>query len=613
MGILGCRSCNKTGCPFRTEEGKRCFKKIVLVGNPNVGKSSLFNRMSNKYAEVSNYPGTTVSISRCETQFGELIDTPGIYSFHNCSDDEEITKKFLSEADIVINVINSVTIERDLLLTLQLTKMRLKMILVLNQADEAEKCGISIDSLKLGKVLSVRVIKTVAKKGVGIQKLKEAIKTEQAAFPLQIEPQKRSKEISEEVYDCLSSVTTQAYHAELNTIRYISSLIITQKDNKKHLNEVIGMALFNPLIGWPVAVLLLFLLFKLLGTFISGNVVDSAVSVFSSTYIPWIQHLIHNSTGNGFLYDTIVGEFGLLTMAPEIIFCILLPLITGYYIAMSILEDSGYLPRLAVLVDSFFSKIGLNGKAIIPILLGFGCGAMGTISTRILGTKKERTLVTALIGITIPCAAQQGIIMSLLAATNDHKIWIIYIATMLIVMGVAGKILNKFLPGTNSNLLIDIPPLRLPSITNCSKKTFSRVVSFIKESAPIFMLSSFFITVLYKIKFLNFLQEALTPIVVNVLNLPSEFSDVFVMGIIRRDLASVGVLNISRASSVGMNPRQILISCVVITLFVPCINALIVILKEHGVKEAISLWIGTLLISVAVGGIINQILRLFVI
>lgn len=600
-----CSGCNNQLC---SQNSNPKSIKVVLIGNPNVGKSSLFNTLSNKYVDVSNYSGTTVSISRTKTSFGELVDTPGIYTLYNCSDDEKITKKFIYNADIIINVINSTTIERDLLLTLQLIAMQRKMLIVLNQTDEATKNGIFIDENKLSSILNTKVIKTTAKTKQGVSNIIVSIENGGVLIP-NITLEEKKHYIPENIYDCLETNTTQAYQSELQLIQNITSNIILKKNKPPKLDHILSDALFHPMIGWPIAIFIFYVLFKVLGTFVSGQVVDQLVLTCNSSYIPFISEVFTKLFSGNMLEHICVGEFGILTMSVEIIFCILIPLITGYYIIMSLLEDSGYLPRLAVLTDTMFSKIGLNGRAIIPILLGFGCGAMGTISSRILASQKERAIVTAIIGIAIPCAAQQGIIVSLISSTNNILIWWIYIVVMMCIIGISGKVLNQFFGGSECDLLIDIPPLRIPSIRNCIKKTFFRVMSFIKESVPIFMLSSVIITLLNECGFLMLLQNSLKPLVEYLLHLPKEFADIFVMGIIRRDLASVGVLNMSTGTNAMLSHSQILVASVVITLFVPCINALMVICKERGLKAAILLWLGTLIISITVGSILAFILN----
>lgn len=566
--------------------------ELVLVGSPNVGKSSIFNILSHKYTEISNYPGTTVSVFKAQTEFGDIVDTPGIYSFVDCqSQDEQITQNFIKNSSVIINIVSALTLERDLILTSQLLERDLKIILVINQIDEAIKRGISIDTQKISKKFGIDVIEVSAKTNLGIDTLINSIQKALA------EEEKFSRK-----------------HPEIpNKMSFIKETLdkaVTKKVNAECFLDKLGIYLFHPIIGSFIAIAILYILFKMLGVIIAGNVVDVLVSKFDQNITPKLDDFVSIFLPNGLLKNIFIGEFGAFTMGLKLIFAILLPLIIGYYIIISFLEDSGYLPRLAVLTDNFFSKIGLNGRAAIPILLGFGCGAMGILSTRILTSKKERIIASAIIAISIPCAAQQGIIMALLASVNSFEIWIIYLFTVLLIMVATGKILKEFIPGTKVNLLIDIPPLRLPSLSNSLKKTYFRSKDFLNESFLIFMISSVIITFLDEFHVLLWLQNVMAPIVENLLNLPKKFSDVLVLGIIRRDFAAVEILNMTRFCSEHMLSNiQILTSVVVITLFVPCVNAVMIILKERGVKEAILLWFTSFFISIFTGYIINNLGR----
>lgn len=398
------------------------------------------------------------------------------------------------------------------------------------------------------------------------------------------------------------------YTERIEQINTLLSYVQTKENAVKNIADKIGDLLLNPWIGTLTAFLMLYLLFELLGVFIAGNVVDFLFEGLDTHYVPWITQLVKNWIPFAFLQEIFVGEFGVLTMTVKIVLAVLLPLILAFYLFIALLEDSGYLPRLAVLTDNILSKIGLNGRAVIPLILGFGCGAMGTISTRILETKRERTIATALLGISIPCAAQQGIIVGLLAAIGGMKVWLSYIFIIFVVMVISGTLLNTFLKGKSSDLLIDLPPLRLPMLKNALEKTGVRVAHFLSEAVPLFLISSVLITILNMAGFLVWLQKFLEPIVVHILRLPAQFSDIFVMGLIRRDFASVGILEMAGLNSNEriLDNLQILTATVVITLFVPCIAALIVIFKERGIKEAVALWLGTFVISVLIGGIVTR-------
>ena len=272
---------------------------------------------------------------------------------------------------------------------------------------------------------------------------------------------------------------------------------------------------------------------------------------------------------------------------------------------MSILEDSGYLPRMSVFCDEMLKKIGLNGRAVIPLILGLGCTTMGTITTRILPTDKERMITIALLGIAIPCAAQQGIIVVLLASIGGLKVWLLYLLMLFLTMAAVGTLLSKFAKGKTSDLFISLPPLRVPNFLNITKKTVSRMVSFLKEATGFFVLSSIIISTMNYFGWLKAIEKALEPIVVNILHLPSEFSNVFIMGLIRRDLAASGLFEMASVSN--MTPLQIFVSAVVITLFVPCIAMLIMVFKERGIKEGVILWISAFCIAIGAGAVLTRV------
>ncbi len=623
MSLFGCKNCNScsNSCVVTSGENKKeCLPKIVLIGNPNVGKSVIFNYLSGVYVEVSNFPGTTVDISTAHCDFGELIDTPGAYSLGNYTDDEIVTQTILKTADIVVNVVGALTLDRDLYLTKQVIDLGFPLIVVVNQIDEANKRGVMIDCDKLSQLLGVPVISTVAINKQGLAKLIELIREQKQVVSGFITPAVKEAFIDkepDEYYDQIVNIESGSTSSDLKDlilsqrvaqVSYLINEVVKQGEYRERFGEVLGRWLLNPIIGSITAILILYLLFQLLGVFVAGSVVDYVYGEIEKYYIPAVTSVVNQFVSFDVVKQVLVGEFGVLTMSIEIVFAVLLPIITAFYFFMALLEDSGYLPRLAVLTDNILNKIGLNGRAIIPLLLGFGCGAMGTITTRILGTKKERTIATAILGVAIPCAAQQGIIMALLAAVGGLKVWLIYIAVIFSLIILTGTALNKILKGQATDLLIDLPPIRLPLIKNTLEKTFYRVWNFVAEAIPLFAVTSVIISLLAYLGVLDWLQKALSPIVVTMLHLPPKFSDIFVMGLIRRDFASVGLLEmagINGAASV-LTPLQILVASVVVTLFVPCIATLIVIFKERGVKEAIVLWVSTFAVSVLVGAIISR-------
>ncbi|MEG0641936.1 MAG: nucleoside recognition domain-containing protein, partial [Clostridium sp.] len=324
-------------------------------------------------------------------------------------------------------------------------------------------------------------------------------------------------------------------------------------------------------------------------------------NVFEPVYEPFIRSIVSLFVGeNNIIYTLFAGEYGVLTLTVTYVFGLLLPLVAAFYIFMAIMEDSGYLPRLAALTDRVLTFLGLNGRAIIPMILGFGCITMATITTRILGTKREKIIATTLLGLTIPCSAQIGVIAGMITPLGA-KYLSIYMISILIVFVAAGTILNKVLPGKSSDLFIDLSPIRIPKISNVLVKTWTKTKMFIKEAIPLFALGSLIMTLLNESNVLVWIQNAVAPIIENFLGLPKEAATAFVMGIIRRDFGAAGLTNLA------LTPMQTIVSLITITLFVPCIASVMVIFKERSKVEAISIWIGSFITAFVVGGIVSQI------
>ena len=593
--------------------------KIALTGNPNVGKSVIFNALSGFYAEVSNYPGTTVDISRAFIKEGELIDTPGAYSLGSYTEDEAVTQRILKETDIVINIVSALSLSRDLFLTKQMIDIGLPIIVVVNQVDEADKAGLSIDYEKLSELLGVKVIPAIAIKRQGIQEIRKSIREKEHKVSDKVSEHIKELFREQHIPCCekfsrlMEIESNESSNPELKdkiyterriSIEDIVKQVVSAKEKKIDLMESLGNLLFNPVFGVITAFAMLYVLYQVLGVFIAGNVVDFLTTAMEEHYNTWIRAVFAGLTQNNAVNEIFVGEFGLLTMTPGLILGVLLPLLTGFYLFMAILEDSGYLPRLAILMDNGFSKLGLNGRAVIPIVLGFGCSCMGVMTTRILSSKKERTIATAILGLTIPCSAQLGIIIALLSMAGGFKLWFLYVMTVVSVLVLTGTVLNKLLCGRTSDLFIDIPPMRMPLIANTVNKTFSRIVNFLKEAVPLFFLGSFVLSILKLTGGLGLLQRLFSPIVKNLLHLPPEFANAFIMGLIRRDLGATGILDIANT----LSPLQVLVSAIVLTLFVPCIAALIVIYKERGLKEASFIWIGSFIFAILAGSVLTRVL-----
>jgi ferrous iron transport protein B len=269
-----------------------------------------------------------------------------------------------------------------------------------------------------------------------------------------------------------------------------------------------------------------------------------------------------------------------------------------------LLEDSGYLPRLAVLVDRMMNKIGLNGRAIIPLILGLGCVTMATITTRLLTTKREKLIATALLGVAIPCSAQLGVVSGTLARAGGLAAWAVYGIVVGSILALTGLLLNMILPGKSQGLMIDLPPMRLPRIDNVLRKTWKKSWNFLVDATPMFFLAGFAVTLAQMAGILDMFIHFLQPIVVNWLSLPNDprIPTTFILGIVRRDFASFGL------ADVALTPVQAVTAMIVITLFVPCIATVGVMIKERGPKIAFSIWFGSWAAAFVIGGFLARVL-----
>jgi ferrous iron transport protein B len=317
------------------------------------------------------------------------------------------------------------------------------------------------------------------------------------------------------------------------------------------------------------------------------------------TFNFWKRPSIMAAIGNIF-----VGEYGLLTLTVTYLLGLLFPLVLGFYLGLSLLEDSGYLPRLAVLVDRMMSKIGLNGRAIIPLILGLGCVTMATITTRLLNTRREKIIATALLGVAIPCSAQLGVVSGTLARVGGITAWAVYGTIVGLILALTGLLLNMVLPGKSTGLIIDLPPMRMPRYDNVLKKTWSKSINFLQDATPMFFIAGFAVTIAQMLGLLDLFIKFLQPVTVSWLHLPSDprIATTFILGIVRRDFASFGL------TEVPLTPVQAVTAMIVITLFVPCIATVGVMIKERGPKIALSIWFGSWVAAFGIGGMLAYVL-----
>lgn len=638
-------------------------ERIILIGNPNVGKSVIFNYLTGKYMIVSNYPGTTVEVARgsllLKGKRMEVIDTPGINSLIPTSEDEKVTRDILLQGPPghLVQVIDTKNLRRGLLISLQLLEMGLPFVVVLNMWDEAKSRGMHIDLKRLSQELGMPVLKAVATRKRGLEKIKEHLQPRPASasgltYPEVIEEaitqilpllpetpiSKRSlalmllsgdESLNEWVHQRLSPQAISrietirqkvqvsyrdpiGYLINQTRLRKVDEMLSRVKTSSEMAPQSFSLFLGNltihPFWGIPVLLLVLYLLYQIVGVFGAQICVDFLEErLFGEWLLPPLRGFIQRSIPGRFLQDLLVGPYGIFTMALTYAIAIVLPIVTSFFIVFGLMEDSGYLPRLAVMSNRLFKKMGLNGKAVLPMVLGLGCGTMATMTTRILDTEKDRTIVTLLLALGVPCSAQLGVILGMFSGLPAFYFftWIGLIGLLLMNVGYLAA---RLLPGESSDFILELPPLRLPTLSNILVKTLARIEWYLKEAVPLFILGTLFLFILHETKGLALLEKISSPLVVHLLDLPAKATEAFIIGFLRRDYGAAGLFMLAREGL--LNPRQILVSLVTITLFIPCIAQFFMMIKERGLKKALYMTGLIFPLAFAVGALLNFLLTI---
>ena len=645
-------------CHNSLNENIEGLKKIVLVGNPNVGKSALFNRLSKAYVTVSNYPGTTVTIDISKAiiqgkKYG-IMDTPGIYSLTPITEEERVARNVLLEQkpEVVLHVVDAKNIERMLHLTIELIEAKLPVILVLNIMDESEEKGLRIDIEELEKILNIPVVGTVSTTGKGINVLKKRIiefkkkkikKTEynpiledstkailknlKETYPISkkaisllllqgdkdIEKLVKNKEQDFKIIKKIIDETKEKHNRPLNYLitierqnkikNIVNKTVIQDKKIKLNFGEKLSRLMMNPLTGIPIFLAVIYFgLYQFVGVFGAGTLVDFLeagvfethinpyINNFLTTYVPWV-----------WLQDLIGMDHGIITLGIRYAIAIIFPIVATFFIVFSIIEDTGYLPRLAMLIDRIFKKIGLNGRAVIPMVLGFGCDTMATVVTRTQETKKERIITTLLLALAIPCSAQLGVIFAIL--TGYPKALVVWIFVITMVFLFIGYLAAKVIPGEKPYFYMEVPPLRIPKLSNVLTKTYTRMVWYFKEVLPLFILASILIWAGKLTGLFELVISGLEPIV-RFVGLPNETTSAFLYGFFRRDYGVAGLYDVQGV----LTGIQLVVAATILTLFLPCIAQLSIMIKERGWKTTIAMVLFIVPFAFFVGFILNLIL-----
>ncbi len=635
---------------------------IALIGSMKVGKSALFSRLCDIKTSGLNIEESLVSIHSGQIRGTEqtAYDTPGIYSIFSGSDDERACRDILlpknSENRIagIVLVADAKNMKRSIALVLQYAEYGLPMLLVVNMIDEAASRGIEINYERLAETLGIPVCATVARDGIGIRKVIAGLKKMQVPRrlitcsdrfeqffkllsrllnPVEISPRiigvlLLTEDPAVEKFLAVrygpgmlqqAKTLAEEYRREANLALniYFSNLFNSKADQIvrqiRKVNPPSGHPFFEkagdwcirPLTGIPIAAMLLYLMYLFVGSFGATFLVDTINgSLFEGFLIPWTTRLV-DPVPSVFIRDMLVDpDFGILPTGVFLALGLVLPVLFCFYIAFGLLEDSGYLPRISILLDKLLQKIGLNGKGVIPLVMGFSCVTMAILTTRMLDTEKEKNIAALLLLLGMPCApllAVMFIVLGKMPVSASITVFgIIFIQIML-----AGFLANKILPGRRTPLLMEIPAMRRPQMIQVLKMAALKTYFFMKEAVPVFILASFVVFLFDRAGGLAVLEQVSKPVISGFMGLPEKSVQVFIKTIIRRES---GAVEIEHLSAVYTN-LQMVVNLLVMTFLSPCMNAVIVLFKERGSRAA-TVMMGTVMVyAVLVGSMVSHFCR----
>lgn len=638
---------------------------ILLIGNPNVGKSALFGALTGNYVNVANYPGTTVELTRGVVAVNgfrlPIIDTPGTNSFDPTSDDERVARDILLDgaAHGIVAVGDAKNPERALLLGLQLAEMEIPFVLALNMMDEARAHGIHLDTRSIAEALGVEVVPTVAVRGEGVDEIRRAMERPMRGRAAVAYPDRIERAVGEIVpllppgavsarslalmvlggertlldslrarmpasaWSALDSARASCQAAFDKPLGYVvnearvreawrlaeTSAKPTERATSagRRFSERLETLTTHPLLGLPFLAATLYVAYLFVGVFGAGTLVGLLEEdLFGGVVNPWAIAAAERFLPWEWLRDMLVGEYGLLTMALTYALALVLPIVGTFFIAFGALEDSGYLPRLAVMVNRVFKRMGLNGKAVLPMVLGLGCDTMATLTTRILETRKERLIVILLLALGVPCSAQLTVVMTMLAAMSPAAtlVWVGIVAGSIVLVGALAA---RVIPGRGSDFVLELPPMRVPRPGNILVKTLARIEWYLKEAVPLFLIGTLILFLADRFRVLGAAERALEPVLTGLLGLPKETAGAFLVGFLRRDFGTAGLYHMVQEGS--LDTVGALVAVVTVTLFIPCIANFFMMVKERGWKTGLAIAAFIFPFALLLGTLLNAVLR----
>ena len=633
---------------------------VALAGNANVGKSVIFNQLTGSNQIIGNWPGKTVDRAEGSLCFENheisVIDLPGIYSFSTFSLEEIVSREYIAreKPDVVINVLDASVLERNLFFTLQLIEMNVPLVICLNQIDIAKKKGIIIDKKKLEKTLGVPVVLTIATRGEGlyeliesavkvatgdskgkkiqyhndletrIEKLTRLIETEKLdlEYPSRwvaikllegdVEISKLVKSKSAKIVDIsyilsqeLSTIHKEPCFSIVASERYAQASIITssaikQNEVKNTFSEKLDWVTTHKVFGYFIAIGVITGL--LLWTFIIGDLISGLISEglsFIEPLDPQVSGPIVSVIWNGVFNGFVAGV------------TLVIPFVIPFYFLLAMIEDSGILTRVAFMMDSVMHKIGLHGKALIPLILGYGCSVPAIHSCKIMESRRERLLAAFVITFA-PCAARTLVILGLVGVFLG-PIWALSLyAINLILILLLGRIAMKVVPGKTTGLIMEMHSFKVPSFSVVSKQTWTRTKSIIFMVFPIYIIGSAVVQALYALDLLTPISNAMSPLTVTWLGLPAVTGILLILGIVRKEFILLGAVAIFGTTNLlgPFNPVQLITLALVAMLYIPCLSTIIILIKEFGWKAATTISVANVISAIIIGGLAYRLLEL---
>jgi ferrous iron transport protein B len=632
---------------------------VALVGNPNVGKSALFGALTSTYVTVSNYPGTTVELTRARSSLGTaavaFVDTPGVLSLLPVSEDERVARDLLlTEATHAILVVGDAkNLARTLALALQVCELGRPVVLCLNMMDEARAAGVRLDLAALEERLGVAVAPTVATRGEGVAALRQALHSPRVGRATVVYPEAVEEALGDllpllgktsvaaralglmalagdagaralasstgdperirEVLARAAARTPDMAYA-IARARHDAAAALAQAAEERREPEASGAwaarldrTTTHPRWGYALLALVLAATYLFVGVFGAGTLVgwlegglfgewiNPAAVALASRTLPW-----------AWARDLLVGPYGFVTMALTYSLALVLPIVGTFFVAFGALEDSGYLPRLAVMANRGFRAMGLNGKAVLPMVLGLGCDTMATLTTRVLETPRERLLVILLLALGVPCSAQLSVTLALLQPLSPLAL-VLWAGVVVVVIFAVGRLAARLLPGRAGDFVLELPPLRWPRPGNVLRKTLARVEWYLREAVPLFALGTLLLFAADRLSLLGAVERAAEPLLTDGLGLPRETAEAFVVGFLRRDFGAAGLYRLNDAGA--LSPEQVLVAVVTMTLFIPCVANFFMIVRERGLRTALAVAGFVFPFAFAVGAALNAFLH----